>query len=395
MIIKENKRPVVLINQHHDEMKSNNVLRREVEGYGWRLFNLSATKGFLPRGMPIIGALLQHGSRHPIVKMLKGRGIPYVRVGCFPSFYYEKTNAPSVAIDHAKCGNLAATFFAERGFNHLAYIGSIPMVDGQELYETFKQSAKSMGCKTHLFQVDVGTSESTSEREDFLWQSGKRITDWLATLPKPVGLLTYSDNLAARYVAYCQNAGLDVPNDVAILGIGNSTFLCEAAGVTISSIDLPWSTMWIESLKLLNSLYKGKTVETKPHFIPPSYVSERESTEVLAIDDPIVKKGVQFIWENYSNDIGVDDLVKSMGVSRRTLQRTFQDCLGRGVNEEIRKKRLDVAKRLLVNTNKVIADIAKKCGYNTSSYFHKAFVKSFGCTPLEYRKKKKEMLNLE
>ena len=389
------QKPVVLIDQRFGEMKSSKILHREVSKYGWQLFNLSTTKDFLPKTLPIVGALIQHSAEHPVVKMLKEKDIPYVRIGNFPSFFYEIEKATSVAINIAKCGHIAAKFFSERGFNHLAYIGSNTMENGVGLYDTFVQSADSFGCKVHLLKIANAKGSSKSEKELYHNQTAKKITDWLAKLPKPVGLLTYSDPLACRYISYCLDAGLDVPTDVAVLGIGNSSFICEASAVPISSIDLPWSEMWIDSLKQLKQIVKGKITKPVIKFIDPSFVYERSSTEIIGLDNPIVKKGVQFIWQNYTSNIGVDDLMKSTGASRRSLQINFQNSLGRGINEEIVKKRLDVAKRLLLNTDITIYDVALKCGYNSSNYFNKAFLKSFKCSPLEYRKKNKDKLNLE
>jgi LacI family transcriptional regulator len=398
MDIKGNKTqpPVVLVDFYNDsKINSIELLRKEVEGYGWRLYNLSATKGFVPHSLKIIGGLTQHSIDDPVFKMFEQKKVPYVRVGALPKFYYRTTKKPTVAIDISRCGEVAAEFFAERGFNHIAYIGSKPMGDGNDLYLTYKKTAESMGCKLHFKQIPLSDDIKAPNKEAFLWESAKDVTNWLASLPKPVGLLAYSDRFAARYIAYCLEAGLRVPEDIAVLGIGNASILCESAAIPISSIDLPWAEMWIESLKLLKSIHEGVIKEPEPYYINPSYISERASTEVVAIEDPLVKKGVQFIWENYSKNIGVDDLVNSLGVSRRTLQRIFQDSLGRGVNEEIRKKRIEVSKRLLLNTSISVTEISQKCGYSSRKYFCTVFAKALNCTPIEYRKENETKVNMQ
>ena len=85
------QKPVVLIEQDAGEFMSWNVLQKEVEKYGWQLFNLSSTRGFLPRTLPIVGGLVQHGADSPLLKTLKEKKIPFVRIGNAPTFYYEKT----------------------------------------------------------------------------------------------------------------------------------------------------------------------------------------------------------------------------------------------------------------------------------------------------------------
>jgi LacI family transcriptional regulator len=389
----DNMRPVILIDPAPGAMKSTDFLRKEVEKYGWRLYNISSTKGFLPRSLPVAGALVQHSLDDPMVKMLMREKIPFVRVGTLPSFYFEKSKVPSIGFDMKEVGRLAARFFAERGFNELAYIGSNPMVHGVPLFEAFKELGSSLGCKVNLFQVEHYKEEV--KRDQFFRESSKQVTNWIKSLPKPVGLLAYSDNLANRYISYLIDAGIEVPKDVAVLGVGNTAFICETSAVSLSSIDLPWSKMWLESCRLLNSMINEPASKPEKYFLAPTLVSERESTEVVTLTDLTVKSGLQFIWENYSRNIGVEDLIQHIGVSRRTLQRAFQDNLGRGINEEIRQKRLDVGKRLLLNTDDSIKEIAQRCGYNSSNYFNKAFVKSFEQTPLEYRQKNKGQLNLD
>ena len=389
------QKPVVLIEQDAGEFMSWNVLQKEVEKYGWQLFNLSSTRGFLPRTLPIVGALVQHGADDPLLKTLKEKKIPFVRIGNAPTFYYEKTKMSTVAIDIAKSGKVAAKYFSERGFNHLAYIGNYEMVNGRQLYENFSNAAEIYGCKVYLHKLKRAKNKDKNEIEEYLWDSAREITNWLAGLPKPVGLLTYSDKLASRYIAYCTDVGIKVPEDVAVLGIGNSSFTCETASVSISSIDLPWSRVWINSLRLLKKMINGKVRTPIYKFIAPSIVNERKSTESLVLENPVVKKSVQYIWENYSRNIGVEDIVNLTGVSRRTLQVNFKETLDRGINEEIIKKRLDVAQRLLLNTDMTVLEIAKKCGYNSANYFNKAFVKKHNCTAIEYRKKNIGKLNLD
>jgi LacI family transcriptional regulator len=389
-------RPVVLIDQTYGMPKSGKTLSREVNAYGWRLLNLSSLKGYISDSFDIVGALIQNNIDGPEYKHLRDNNIPIIRIGAGPSFFYnKKKKLPATVIDFEECGHIAANFFAERGFNHLAYISNDPFVNGKCLFENFKSTGTKKGCKVHLHTITRPVEINKKTRKSFFRHSEKSIATWLKSLPKPIGLLCYSDNLAARYLTYCISAGIDVPNDVAILGIGNSGFLCETSIVSISSIDLPWSNLWIEALKMLKKNHDGKKIGLTVKTIPPYYVAERESTEIVALDNPIVKKGIEYIWENYDRNIGVEDLVKTTNTSRRALQINFKNTLGRGVNEEIRLKRLNVAQRLLVNTGMVITEVAKKCGFNSSNYFNKAFVKKYQCTPMEYRNKNKDTVNAD
>ena len=71
-----------------------------------------------------------------------------------------------------------------------------------------------------------------------LQHSQKVFTDWISSLPKPVGLLAFADTPADRFCHWIMAAGLRVPEDVAVLSIGNYTRVCDCSVVPISSIAL-------------------------------------------------------------------------------------------------------------------------------------------------------------
>ncbi len=381
----EEKKPYVLVDLGNNGMSGFSTLSKEIAKNGWQLFDIGSTNGFIPDSLTFIGALTHHRKNHSIYQILKKRSIPCVRVGNLPSYYYITAKKTSVAIDNSQCGSLAASFFAERGFAQLAYIGQEPFEEGHQMYSSFLETGSKMGCKVHLFTFDALGRMGKNHIERNLWESGKVITDWLKSLPKPVGLLTISDQLASRYSLFCHNAGLKVPDDVSILGIGNHPNICEAATTPISSIELPWADMWVESVNLLKKITLEKSFVPVNKFVPVTRISERKSTELLVIDNDVARVGIDYIWKNYSKSIGVEDIVEATGVSRRTLLQCFQKSFATGVNEQIRNKRLSVAKRLLLNTDLTVSKIAKQCGYNTNSYFSNTFVKVFGITPLAYR----------
>lgn len=82
-----------------------------------------------------------------------------------------------------------------------------------------------------------------------------------------------------------------------------------------------------------------------------------------------------------------EDICAMLHVSKSTLQKNYRSSFGRSVIDELIDFRMDKAKKLLMETELSVADIASQCGYSTDSYFMKQFKKTVGVTPTEFRHK--------
>ena len=82
----------------------------------------------------------------------------------------------------------------------------------------------------------------------------------------------------------------------------------------------------------------------------------------------------------------VGKLSKLMNVSRYQLQAAFQEFEGIGIAKYIKRKKMNYAKEMLVNTNKSILEIASEVGYENPSKFSEVFKNYFGILPNKYRK---------
>lgn len=378
------EQPTIVIREHQPGMQAEQI-RREARRYGWRLLNIVSSADTIPHGMKPIGALLRGGKGDSTTKLVMERNIPFVRVGNYDR-HYAKEGVSSVFIDLRECGKVAATFFADRGFSNLGFFGHDPWGDGEFVYERYSEVALEMGCQCHLFRSRLIKSTDMSIRPEQLQKEALELVSWIKGIPGPLGLLTFSDTIACRICTFVLDAGLRVPEDVAILSIGDNSFMCETAPVPISSVKLPWHEMWWKGFEYLNGILHGERERGESVYILPKEVVERQSTEVIPVNNPMVAEGLKFIWDNYYRDISVQDIVSSFSVSRSTIQRSFKSCLNRGFNEELRRKRLEVAERLLLQSKLTVAHVARKVGFNSRNYFHKSFIDAYGATPANYRK---------
>lgn len=70
----------------------------------------------------------------------------------------------------------------------------------------------------------------------------------------------------------------------------------------------------------------------------------------------------------------------------------FKQITGVGFKEYLTKTRLYEATELLTHTSLNVTEIAIRCGFNDGNYFGDAFRKEFGLSPLQYRKRQKNLL---
>lgn len=105
------------------------------------------------------------------------------------------------------------------------------------------------------------------------------------------------------------------------------------------------------------------------------------------VDDPVVFKALQLIWNHSYRDFRVDDIVEMLPVSRRTLERKFLNTLNYPIRSEITRCRLERAKHLLINTTLPIKHIAFSVGFSSSDRMGKIFNRELGMTPSQYRNK--------
>ena len=105
-----------------------------------------------------------------------------------------------------------------------------------------------------------------------------RLADWIADLPRPVGIFAANDAVAANVTAACNHRHIDIPQDVAIIGVDDNKEMCETSRPTISSIAIDSMAVRTETLLLLEDLVAGKAPVSRHVRIKPLGVVRRAST---------------------------------------------------------------------------------------------------------------------
>ena len=304
---------------------------------------------------------------------IRKRGIPVVDV----TMSRPDVKVPRVTSDHVGIGRLAAEHFAERNFRNIVWFstgwGTVHALRYRGLTE-----------RAHAEKWVVEESLPRTRRND--WGAFMRwMTKILRDAPKPLAALTYDETDAARLLDAAERVGVSVPEELAILSIGNDPLICNYQSVPLSSVDQNLERGGYEAAALLERLMDGEPPPAEPILIPPNGIVLRRSTDIVAAADPLVKRALDFLAANIARPFGAAQIAEALGVSRNVLDKRFRADLSRSIGEEILRQRLARVKLLLKNTDKTVADIAAETGFCNAAYLTNTFREATGVTPRAYR----------
>jgi LacI family transcriptional regulator len=309
-------------------------------------------------------------------KMLKATRLPLVEMLGDPKF-----GVAQVRADLGIASRMAAEHFIDSGLRQFAYFAYEETFFTTEHFVSFQGFLESRGFSCHFFKAPP-VKKVVAHWDERLRPS---VVKWLRSLPHPIGIYTTGDAHAVRLLDICREMNIAVPEEVAILGNGNDPVICETLRPTLSSLDLDAKRIGYEAARLLARKMNGEKVE-ETILIPASHVAVRQSTDLMVVEDPDVAQAMRFIREYACSGIDVAMVADTIGVSLSLLERRFQKYLGRTPKSEIVRIQIEHAKRMLNQTDRNCAAIARKCGFHSQAYFTIAFRREVGMTPNAYRR---------
>jgi len=207
--------------------------------------------------------------------------------------------------------------------------------------------------------------------------------DWLAALPKPVGIWCDKDGSGVGLTEAAEALDLAIPDHVAVLGTGNNPFRCLQRRPLLSSITLPGEQMGRRAAELLLRLMDHRPAASVT--LPPLGIAQRGSTDVVAIDDPVVARAARYLREHAAEPITIAGMVDTLGLTRRSFQRRFKRATGRTPIEELIRLRVQLAKHRLAQTDAPMFNIAIDCGFGDQAALSNHFRRHAGMSPTAYR----------
>jgi LacI family transcriptional regulator len=278
-----------------------------------------------------------------------------------------------VRSDSAVVCELAFKYLRERGFSRFAFAG-LNTDWGRERSANFGAYATAAGLEFHDFRFSHRSGQTLEQQ----------LCQWLVEIPKPVGLMAQDDLFARATIDMCRFTGVEVPREVAVLGVDNDELICNLSTPTLSSISVNADLLGFEAARALDMLLHASNPGPMV-LIKPIGVISRQSTDTIGVSDPVVGAALQFIREHAGEGIGVPDVLRDALVSRRTLELRFEKIVGHAPHEEIERVRLLRARELLISTDMKISVVAQKAGFASVQYMHQIFQRELEMTPGKFR----------
>ena len=210
-----------------------------------------------------------------------------------------------------------------------------------------------------------------------------QLVTWLRTSPHPLALCCFADGQAAWLHRLCREHGLRIPDQIALIGLGDVPERCLAFDPALSSVALPWEFIGLLVARHMHVRISGGQVPA-PEAIRPFRVAARASTRARLSTDPLVRKAQHWLQNNLAATQPLRAIAQHRGCLMQTLCLRFRQELTtpKQVHDRLRCQQ---ASTLLEESSLPIASIAAQVGFTSPTSFGIAFKRRFGCSPRQWR----------
>lgn len=207
----------------------------------------------------------------------------------------------------------------------------------------------------------------------------------LLELPKPAAVFAANDTIATKALAACQQMGISVPEDLSVLGVDNELLTCRHSDPPLASIQPDFEKAGYMSAASLAALLAHKPVKPHQHYGIVG-VTPRQSMEPSGTSGKLVQRAIELIRDTQIEIGDINNLAKTLGVSRRLLDLRFREIRSQSVHDAIINIRMENICNLLKTTNMSIAEICTISHLGSGTNPLRAFRKHFGMTMGDYRR---------
>ena len=313
------------------------------------------------------------------VMLLRNHGLVVIAQDYITTF----KEIPNITADYDRTGAMVAERLCGHGFKNFGFFGyggGVCWSDGR-LNGFRKRLSELVGGEENLYLYIRRDIHS-------LWDFDiEDLNGWLAMIPKPIGIFACDDNQAEILLEACRGFGLNVPLDVAIIGVDNDEVTCNMTIPAITSVNMDIEKAGFEVAEMASKMVADKSYKGHDVVIRPVAVIGRGSTGIMATKDPVVAEAMRYIYDNRAKKLLVSDVIKQVPVSRRLLEQRFKAATGASIYTVISNLRMDYMAQQLVSTNDTISEIAARMDEPDTKSISRRFRAIKGCTPTEYRKR--------
>lgn len=340
--------------------------------------------------------IVTHGLSRPVLETLRGFPGPIVMVGRRETSNRLEEVHPQrlafVSADDAAVARRGAAYLESLG--RMRSFGYIGRYDRTVRCKTFCAALSAQNREPRLFFSEfIGGRTPEGERSD------EALGRWLADLPKPAAVMAETDNYAVWVLERAANMGVNVPKDIAVLGVDNDELLCDMAEPPLSSIAVDHERLGAlagEAMRRLLAASGGRrpksarrrsadAAEPFTLLAPALGVVERQSARPVAPAAALAERAAAFIRRNATGGISSADVAAQLGVSRTLADLRFRQVYGESMLSMILRLRLEAVKRKLSETAFPIGRICASCGFRSDSRAKHLFKERFGVSMRQWR----------
>ena len=280
--------------------------------------------------------------------------------------------------DGSAAAQLAAKELLRLNLTHFAAVGDLPEREwSKDRLAEFERRIRDKGSYDRM-ELSASTTDKVANI--------RQIEPWLKRLPKPCGVFAVNDQIGSAIISAANRLGLRMPEDVAVVGVDNDEDICSMALPSLTSIATDWEKGGFLLGEALDRRMRNPSASPIGHSFGELGIIRRASTTLGAnrVDSRVAEASV-FIREHACEGIGVDDVVRRMGCSRRLAMMRYLEATGRSIFAEIREAQFEQALVLLSRRDIQLGAIADRCGWKSPTAFRTYFEKRLGMTLREWR----------
>ena len=359
----------------HDNCASNWTTQLELRDMSRR----SATKLQDGRFDGIVAAIVNPADRRKYL----AAGVPVVLYE--PTLAkWDRTPRPPRSVtffnDHTAEGRTAAEYFIGRGYRNFAYVGTPEPVAWSEARRNgFVSALAKRGLACRVFPQSGAMARGRPAQET------GHLSRWLSKLPPRTALFAVHDERAQQILSVAGMAGLSIPDRIAVLGVDNDELLCTTSSPTLSSIPVNAEETGYRFAQALDALLHGRPHDPVVRTCHTRVIT-RQSTDFSVIDDPFASRAVAYMRQHLRDSIGGRQVAAAAHCSLRTLQMRMLAAVGRSPKDEFAFLRRTEAMSLLANTAMSVDQVARACGFCSSSHLGLHLKRHLGIRPLDVRR---------
>ena len=340
--------------------------------------------------------IVTHGLSRPVLETIRGFPGPVVMVGWREtSTRLEEAHPQRLALVSAD--EIAV---ARRGAAYLESLGRM------RSYGYIGRYNRAVRCKAFCAALSSHDREPRLFFSEFIGgrtpegePADEALGRWLADLPKPAAVMAETDNYAVWALERAASAGVNVPKDLAVLGVDNDELLCDMAEPPLSSIAVDHERLGElagEAMRRLLAANGGRrpkaarrrsagAAEPFTLLAPALDVVERQSARPVAPAAALAERAAAFIRRNATKGITAADVVAHLGVSRTLADLRFRQIYGESLLSMIQRLRLEAVKRKLRETDLPVGKVTVSCGFGSESRAKHLFKDRFGVSMRQWR----------